>query len=222
MGHVPYTVDGGENRVIQRRRSDHPRVTAMLRAEATQPPQDLSSPETASSSAARQRALVTGNLRFVWRALWSRGVPREDIDDAVQQVFLLATRKLDSIEPGRERAFLFGVATNVAHEWRRAEQRAQHRFEDVDVDDRDRPSAPDLDEMLERKRARELLDRALTQLPEEQRLVFVLFELEGLKVREIAQALELPKGTVASRLRLGREAFRRIVQRQMAKQGGAP
>jgi RNA polymerase sigma-70 factor (ECF subfamily) len=63
------------------------------------------------------------------------------------------------------------------------------------------------------KRRAQLADAILAKLPEEQRLVFVLFEVEELSGEQIAELLELPVGTVRSRLRLARDAFRREVKR---------
>ena len=52
-----------------------------------------------------------------------------------------------------------------------------------------------------------MLDRILADLPEEQRAVFVIFELEGLTTAEISELVGVPRGTVASRLRRAREEF---------------
>jgi RNA polymerase sigma-70 factor, ECF subfamily len=68
-------------------------------------------------------------------------------------------------------------------------------------------SGPDPEALVEAKQRRARLERALDELPEEQRAVFVLFEVEGMSRREIAELLELPAGTVASRLRRAREHF---------------
>src|SRR3954470_14140087 len=81
------------------------------------------SPGDAAAGAARVRALVTENFDFVWRSLVRLGVPRADAEDALQQVFLVASRKLDDIVPGRERAFLFGTAFRIAHRARRTRDR---------------------------------------------------------------------------------------------------
>ncbi len=59
----------------------------------------------------------------------------------------------------------------------------------------------------------ELCDLALSQVDADVAEVFVLFELEGLSSPEIAASLEIPLGTVASRLRRAREQFRRVVSR---------
>jgi RNA polymerase sigma-70 factor (ECF subfamily) len=75
---------------------------------------------------------------------------------------------------------------------------------------------PSPEEHLERQQARELLDGILEALPEELRVVLVLFELEGLEVREIAVLQEIPIGTASSRLRRAREEFSAISKRVRA------
>ena len=75
---------------------------------------------------------------------------------------------------------------------------------------------PSPEEHLERQQARELLDTILDALPEELRAVLVLFELEGLEVREIAALQDIPIGTASSRLRRAREEFSVIAKRVRA------
>jgi len=70
----------------------------------------------------RLRRIVTDDFAFVWRSLLRLGVPRPDADDALQQVFLVASRKVDVIEEGRARAFLFATALRVASHARRTLQ----------------------------------------------------------------------------------------------------
>jgi RNA polymerase sigma-70 factor (ECF subfamily) len=72
------------------------------------------------------------------------------------------------------------------------------------------------DDLADRQKARALLDQVLDQMDEKVRAVFVLFELEELSTAQIAEMLELPPGTVASRLRRARESFGAIVKRMRA------
>jgi RNA polymerase sigma-70 factor (ECF subfamily) len=85
--------------------------------------------------------------------------------------------------------------------------------------------APGAEDLIERRKARELLDRVLDSLEMELRAVFVLYELDGFTMAEIADALELAPGTVASRLRRAREQFETRVarlERSMRARGGGP
>jgi RNA polymerase sigma-70 factor (ECF subfamily) len=80
---------------------------------------------------------------------------------------------------------------------------------------------------LEHRERLDELDAVLSQLPVEQRTVFVLFELEEMSGEDIATMLEIPEGTVRSRLRLARQAFARIAAERrgdarIAAVGGAP
>lgn len=167
------------------------------------------------ASPARLRALVEEHLAFLWRSMVRLGVPRADADDAVQQVFLVAARKLPEIEPGRERAFLFGAAFRIANRARRTLHRRREVLEGEPAEQA--APEPDPEELLDRARARAALDAILDTMPLELRAVFVLFELEQLTISEIAPMLELPPGTAASRLRRAREHFQAAVKRIEAR-----
>src|SRR5262249_2265652 len=80
-----------------------------------------------------------------------------------------------------------------------------------------RKSGPE--EAVDQKRALELLDGILAKIPEERRVVFVLFELEQVGVHAIPRLLSVPSGTVASRLRKAREEFAASVARLQKVQG---
>jgi RNA polymerase sigma-70 factor (ECF subfamily) len=76
--------------------------------------------------------------------------------------------------------------------------------------------APTTEQLLDQKRARELLDELFDALDDDLREVLVLQEGEGVSLSEIAELLEIPLGTAASRLRRAREEFRRLLARRMA------
>jgi RNA polymerase sigma-70 factor (ECF subfamily) len=164
---------------------------------------------------ARSRALVTNHFGFVWRSLLRLGVPRSDAEDALQQVFIIASSKLDDVEPGRERTFLFGVALRIASRAHRAAQRRREVLDGEPVEVLD--PAPRPDELIDQARARAALDAILEAMPLDLRAVFVLYELERSTMAEIAELLELPAGTVASRLRRAREHFQAAVRRIEAR-----
>jgi len=151
---------------------------------------------------------------FVWRSVRRLGVLPEAVDDAAQEVFVVASRKLDAIELGKEKAFLFGAAIRVASDSRRAYHRRRQSSEDQpELLD----ATPAAGELVDQKRAREILEVLVGQLPEDTRPVFVLFELEGMTMAKIASYLDLPVGTVASRLRRARELFAAHVARLEAR-----
>lgn len=171
-------------------------------------------------AAAEGATTVTSFIRtefpHVWRALRRFGLSAADADDAAQQVFLVALRRFDDIRPGSERAFLYGVAANVAWKVRRG---AARRPEDGDEMDEYPDRISSADDLLDQRRARELLDRVLDGLEHDVRVIFVLHEIEGMTGAEIASALGIPPGTVASRLRRGREAFASRLQRLRSATG---
>jgi RNA polymerase sigma-70 factor, ECF subfamily len=163
----------------------------------------------------RTDAFVRAHYAFVWRVLRRAGLSPEDADDAAQRVFLSAAERLDDIQAGSERAFLYRTAAHVASKAHRSRQRrpdAPGLDEAAAVDD-----APTLDELLDQRRARALLDRILSELPQELSAIFVLFDVEGLKKTEVAEALGIPPGTVASRLKRAREEIEARVTRHQAR-----
>jgi RNA polymerase sigma-70 factor (ECF subfamily) len=164
---------------------------------------------------ARLRAMFAQHYAFVWRVLRRLGVPFGAIDDAAQQVFFVATRRIAEIAVDSERAFLVSTAMRIASEARRAY--ARNRELANDGLDEMQSDQPDPEQVTDRKRALELLDRVLDAMPFELRVVFVLFEVEGLSTHDIAPMLGLPRGTVASRLRRARAEFHAIAKRLRAK-----
>jgi RNA polymerase sigma-70 factor (ECF subfamily) len=155
--------------------------------------------------------MVANYHRQVWRSLRRLGVSESDADDACQQVFLVAHRRLADIAPENEQSFLLQTALRVAADFRRSRRR-RHEEAEHDVPTMvDTAASPE--EMADRRRTRALLDRALAAMPMELRQVFVLFELEELSTTEVARVLGVPKGTVASRLRRARETFRKTLLR---------
>jgi RNA polymerase sigma-70 factor, ECF subfamily len=171
---------------------------------------------------ARLRTIFEAQYASVWRLLRRFGVPTSRLDDAAQEVFWVAARRLACIEPGKERAFLYGVALRVASNLIRR-QKVALPLGDVPELEALLDPQPTPEACLEQRRAREVLDRVLDGMSAELRTVFVLFELEGLPVRDIAELEEIPVGTASSRLRRAREEFSAIAKRvrtALAARGG--
>jgi RNA polymerase sigma-70 factor (ECF subfamily) len=154
--------------------------------------------------------LVAEHYDFIWRLLRRMGLTASDADDAAQQVFLVALSPREkSIKAGSERSFLFGVALRVCQEQRRKRARSA-THDDVPLDLAADGHQPD--ELSARQQAWQRLQTILDEMPDDIRVSFVLFELEGLTAPEIAKLVAAPVGTVASRLRRGRELFQNAVQ----------
>jgi RNA polymerase sigma-70 factor (ECF subfamily) len=161
------------------------------------------------------RGLFTAHYASIWRLLRRVGVEHAQLDDAAQEVFWIAARRLGDVHAGREHAFLYGVALRVAAHAHR-KRRSSPRMTDLDSRQDLVDSAPSPEENLVQRRARDLLDAALDRMPLELRSVFVLFELEGLSVKDIAELEEIPIGTASSRLRRAREEFSAAAKRLRA------
>lgn len=157
----------------------------------------------------RLTAMVTEHGTFVARTLRNLGVPARELDDCVQRVFIVADRRLEDIRLGSERAFLFRSAAHIAAHARRTLARKREVLEE-EPEPAKMPLRPD--ELTERKQFRELLDAVLESMSEDLRKVFVLHTFEELTMAEISDLLELPPGTVASRLRRARQTFREKVE----------
>jgi RNA polymerase sigma-70 factor (ECF subfamily) len=179
-------------------------------------------PEAARQlGAERVRAIVHAHYTFLWRSLRRLGVPEASVEDAAQKTLCVIAQRIDDIAPGMEKTFLFGVALHVAQATRR-----EQKWREVNDDQllAELPATgPDPDQELDDRRARALLDALLESIPLDLRTVFILYELEEMTMAEIALALDIPSGTVASRLRRARDAFdvlSRRVQARVVRNGG--
>jgi RNA polymerase sigma-70 factor (ECF subfamily) len=180
-----------------------------MQASATPSPLPLGSP--AAVERADLAVLVRREFGFVWRSLRRFGLAPADADDAAQQVFLIFSSKLPSIEPGSERGFLFGTAFRIASRARRSQQRRRENLEDTF--DALLGSGLDPEQVLEQRQASELLNAVLEALPDDLRAAFILSEIEQLTRVEIAELLCVPQGTVASRVRRAREQYDAAIAR---------
>ena len=151
--------------------------------------------------------MVAQHSRFVWCLLRRLGVAVSYLDDATQQVFIVAARRMVDIPLGGERAFLCGTAVRVASNCRRAAGNYGTRHAEACLDEL-QSGMPNSDSLLEQMQARRMLDAVLDTLTEDLRTVFVLAEMEGLTAPETAAIVGVPLGTVSSRLRRAREQFR--------------
>ena len=170
-----------------------------------------------SIESARLTRVAQEHLDFVWRCLRRFGVPAADADDAAQQVFLVAADKLADVPVERERAFLFATAARIAANARRSIRRRQTAYDSLSQ----APEEPGVsqDELSDQLRARALLDQVMADMPDDLREVFVLFEIEEISIQDIATTLDIPIGTVGSRLRRARQAFQQAVTRHRARIG---
>lgn len=143
------------------------------------------------------------NFGFVWRVLARQGVPTAALEDAAQEVFMVAHRHWGAWH-GRAsiRAYLFGVARRVAATSRRTHERQLSKLGGMPA----RSPEVALDDQFEDRQRLDHLAAAIARLDPERRDVFVLSDIEGLSAPEIADALGCKLNTVYSRLRRARGA----------------
>ena len=175
-------------------------------------------PEVPAANVRTLEGLFNEHCDFVFRTCRRLGLDEGAAEDATQQVFIVVSRKLDVIQIGAERSFLFGTASNIVSNMRRSVMR--RREDAVEVDQVDQRALPD--DLLDQARARQVVDRVLEGMDLDLRTAFVLFEVEQLTFTEMAELLSIPRGTVASRVRRAREDFAVRVKRMIGVGGGSP
>lgn len=171
----------------------------------------MSAAKDMSSSASRLRQVFEAHHAFVWRSARRLGVPMTDIDDVVQDTFIVAARRLAEFE-GRSsiRTWLFSIASHVAHTYRRSETRRVRKAKAAAV------SIACAVDPYARSEAAELLCRLSAELEEDHRTAWILHDLEGMTAPEIAEGLGLELNTVYSRVRSARKHVDAALQRLTA------
>lgn len=161
------------------------------------------------------RALMDEHFAFVWRSLRRLGVRDAQLDDAAQQVWIIVSQKQAALRVETARAFIFAITLRVASVARRTLRRRREVGDEAQEPIDEQPGP---DELVDRKRSRAILDEILDTMPEDIRAVFVLYELDQMSMAEISDMMDAPMGTVASRLRRGRELFEHEMKRVRARE----
>lgn len=129
----------------------------------------------------------------------------EDAEDAAQESFLVALERLEECRsPERFAGWLMTIVRNRSRNLVRRE--ALRETDQLPAGTSSRGPTPEV--AAERAELRETLKEALSMIPEVQRQIVLLHDLEGWKHREIAERLGLPSGTVRSHLHFARKALR--------------
>ena len=153
--------------------------------------------------------------QFVWRTLYRMGVRPPHVEDVYQEVFLVVHRRLHTFNGQCAiTTWLYEICFRVAAGYRR---KAHFRREELvpdwsELDGLTSPT-PSPERQLVAARQAEQLERILDQLPLEYRVVFVMFEIEGMTSEQIAESVGAPLGTVYSRLYRARKRFARALAR---------
>ncbi len=158
----------------------------------------------------RSRRFVEHHHDALYRFLRRLGVAEIDAEDAVQRVFLVYVRRRDAVDEAKAKSFLFGTALRVASDHRRSARRSSG-VESADEAMLIDPTPAADDALIAQERLRQL-DRVLESLPLDLRAVLVLVEIEEHSTFEVAEALGVPRGTVATRLRKARQMFEERAQ----------
>ena len=187
-----------------------------LRSEVIQVRPAAAAPVISERDAARLTESLRTHYVRIWQALRRLGIDQARADDAAQEAFIVLSRRLGDVREGSERTFLLSCAVRIAANYRRA-WHAQREVFDERALAAERDPQPTAEQLLEQKRLRHALDQLLDSWPEDIRVAFVLFELEGLSVPEISEVTETKVGTVASRLRRARELFQAGAKRLRAR-----
>jgi RNA polymerase sigma-70 factor (ECF subfamily) len=163
------------------------------------------------------RTVFDEHARYVIRTLRHLGIKDADVEDVAQEVFVTVHRKLAEFE-GRSklRTWLYAICLRVASDHRRRAYVMRERVTDSPPIDAGERTGDEPDATLEsRTFVRSLLDG----IDDDKRAVLVLYEIEGLTMREIADIVGCPLQTAYSRLHAGRELLRAAYER--AKKEGS-
>jgi RNA polymerase sigma-70 factor (ECF subfamily) len=181
-------------------------------AEATGDPPEFVARLRAGDRVAFEAFVTTHQHRVYGLALRMLGHPAE-AQDVAQEVFLRAHRGLAEFRgEARLATWLYAITSRVCLNRLAAGERRLERHGDetlVRLPD----ARPGPDRALEQGELEEALHRAIAELPEDRRIVVLLRDVEGLAYEEIALALELPIGTVRSRLHRARLDLKEKLER---------
>ncbi len=149
------------------------------------------------------REIFDAHAAYIWRTLRHLGIPESDIEDLCQEVFVTVHRKLGDFA-GRSalRTWIYGICLRVASDHRRkAHVRRERAAEDPARDlAEQRGFGPD-----QRHEQRTVVEELLSCLDDDKRAVFVLYELEGFSMKEVAEIVGCPLQTAYSRLHAARD-----------------
>jgi len=168
------------------------------------PAADVSEGATEPPSRVDFPAIYTAEFGYVWSTLRRLGVDGRDLRDLCHDVFVIVFSNLESYDIRRPiRPWLFGIAFRVASDYKRS----AHRRREIPVTRDAVTSAPAADELMLRNERQRLVLRALDKLDLDKRAVFVMHDIDGHVMPDIAATLGIPVNTAYSRLRLARTDF---------------
>lgn len=153
-------------------------------------------------------AVYRAHADFVHRTACQLGVPGSHVEDVMHDVFLIVQRRLSEYDGRSMRSWLYGITRRVVLHQRRGDARRERRAVLVVVPTN--TSDPERDVAAAQVVAQ--IERFLASLDEDQRIVFVLADIEGTPIPEIAAGLGVNLNTIYSRLRLARRRFEHAIE----------
>ncbi|MDP9151148.1 MAG: RNA polymerase sigma factor [Myxococcota bacterium] len=158
------------------------------------------------------------HAEFVWLSLQRLGVPRNDVEDLLQEVFVVVHKRLSSFDgSARMTTWLYGICLRVASTHRRrAYRRHEHIVAQVPEGSTLNEASPEVAAVS--RQAQERLQSVLDGMDLEKRALLVMYELDELPCEEIAEMLSIPVGTVYSRLHVARKAFQEAMARLQTRE----
>jgi len=155
---------------------------------------------------------------FVCVALQRFGVRGADLEDLLQEVFIVVHRRLSTFDgSSRMRTWLYGICIRVAAGHRNRAHHRREKLADGDALEQAPATTASPEEAAAAAQQRARLLAILDAMDLEQRGLFVMFELDEVPCDEIAEMLGVPVGTVYSRLHAARKAFQAAVGRFEAR-----
>jgi RNA polymerase sigma-70 factor, ECF subfamily len=182
----------------------------------------FSTPSTTGQPAASSQPLDFRTIfetygPFVSRALRRLEVPSADRHDLRQEIFVVVHRKLHEYD-GRAslRSWIYGICVRLASTYRRSarvrrEEACEHPEPALSLCNEGASQDRDLDS----RRAYAHAEALLAKLDDEKKRVFVLYEIEGLSMAEVAEAVGCPLQTAYSRLHAARKGMKVLLQRSL-------
>jgi len=155
----------------------------------------------------------------VERWLRAMGVPSAELEDLAQEVFIVVRRKMDAFDGKNLGGWIFRITSRTASDHRRRGwfKHLFSRRSEVALDRIEWKGSNPADAFEDREEKVEL-DKILARMPEKRRAAFVMFEVEGYSGEEIASLLEIPLGTVWTRLHHARKEFFELVEERLRKE----
>lgn len=157
---------------------------------------------------------------LVYRTAYAIAGDPEMASDLLQDVFVRLSRFSHRIDPRRPlEPWLYRMTANLSYTWLKRRKRWLHPLDDAGEWLLGSPREHSLQQQAEKNAEMERLHQAILKLPVQQRVVVVMYYINDLSLQEIADVLEIPIGTVKSRLHYGRQSLRKVLNLDADMQG---